>query len=611
MNQQPAEQYEATLLNNLRVLNHYQPGFVDRLGSLPQSAAAMDAETMAHHQSAMQAPRAQQQIQALWNALQQNKRLIICSGAGPLFFEAVNALNAYPYSAIVFLDPSIEHWRHILALQPVPAGAALERLVCYTGEQAFDDLMAWIKNNALALLPASQQAYLFGGLTLDPGEQQQYHRAAKQVAHQLSEQSASLDRKAAQFFAHARSAPPRQPQRVWACTNADSYIHFSLAQCFLDGFARQGLATHHTPFRQGFAASFAALGDLFKTQPELIFSINTWPAALLEDLGIVAQEVEAMRMPGACWLVDDTSLYEDEPSQPPLRAADWVFMIDDHFATALPAGFKQYRFLPPASQFEQAGHYQERFDVPIAYVGSLPKVEPWLSRLNEIERETLQVMEAGRKSCPRKPFRELLHEQSPSPQTLQHLTESARAFCATTHKGFQKDQAMLEYFLYNCATYLKRLQWVLPLLPLGLHVYGPDTWQTALPAEFRSRYRGFVDANDLAGAYASARLSLNLHSHQCLACLNPRDFDVPGAGGVCLGDWVPDMQRGLLEPGQDTVAVYDPQEACSQAELYLKDEDARRSIQQRGMQRVRQAHTYAHRAAEVLRVIQGQEAPSA
>ena len=42
--------------------------------------------------------------------------------------------------------------------------------------------------------------------------------------------------------------------------------------------------------------------------------------------------------------------------------------------------------------------------------------------------------------------------------------------------------------------------------------------------------------HDLADAYASADVCLNIHSIQCPTCLNPRDFDVLMATGCLLSD---------------------------------------------------------------------------
>ena len=164
-------------------------------------------------------------------------------------------------------------------------------------------------------------------------------------------------------------------------------------------------------------------------------------------------------------------------------------------------------------------------------------------------------------------------------------------------------RAMLEYFLYNTSTFFKRREIVSALLPLGLFVYGPEAWKDVLPMKYRMNYRGFVSWNDLADVYASSRINLNIHSHQCPTCLNVRDFDVPMAGGLVLGDWVEDMERGFLKPGEEIHAFNSLADAVEKASWLLDNPDDALAAAQKGQQRVMKEHTCTHRVRRIMEII--------
>ncbi|HQH74219.1 MAG TPA: glycosyltransferase, partial [bacterium] len=320
----------------------------------------------------------------------------------------------------------------------------------------------------------------------------------------------------------------------------------------------------------------------------------------LADLGLSPAAVHSIQRPRACWMVDDTTLYEDRGPLVELDEWDWTFCIDRSY---LPRARRQgghAAFLPPAAMVTAPGKIREPFITPLSYVGSLPDVDGLLRRLPPSCRGMLEKLDPLRQAEYHRPFQDLLRSLGPTPDQWNRIVETARAFCASTPKGYTDPSTILEYFLYNAATYFKRKKTVLALLPLGLKVFGPASWRAVLPEPYASRYGGFAASEDLADAYASACLSLNIHSHQCPTCLNPRDFDVPMAGGVLLGDWVEDADRGLLEPGREMLVYRSVEEAAGLARRYLADPAALEAIRRQGHERVRRDHTYARRARDLL-----------
>jgi spore maturation protein CgeB len=170
----------------------------------------------------------------------------------------------------------------------------------------------------------------------------------------------------------------------------------------------------------------------------------------------------------------------------------------------------------------------------------------------------------------------------------------------TTQKGFDRQDAMLDYFIYNAVTFYKRKKIIDALLPYGLKVFGPESWKESLPEKYKDRYGGFISYHDLCDVYRSAQLNVNIHSHQCPTCLNPRDFDVPMAGSVVLGDYVDDADRGYFVPGEEMLVFRSQEEMIHQVETALADPARLETMAEKAHQRVVNEHTYAHRAKTIL-----------
>ncbi|MBZ0258136.1 glycosyltransferase, partial [bacterium] len=450
----------------------------------------------------------------------------------------------------------------------------------------------------LFLLPHSEFAYMLGVMPTDE-HAPQYVQAAKDAAAAIQQKNIQFENTLGKFLQHTQSQITR-PQSVWACTHREAYIHFPLLKAFLRGFHQAGLTTRLSEYDNQFTTSFRMMGELLQAKPDCIFSINAWPGALLEDFGLSQDAVHLMQIPRICWLVDDTKLYEDAPEQSPFGANDWTIASDRSYLPWLERLTQQAFFMPPATMFEKKGAIQSQHEAPISYVGSLPDIGKELSQAPGATGDILKQIDTLKREAPSKTYNQLLDELSPSNESRQQIASLAQQFTSQTRKGFQTGQARIEYFLFNIATYYKRLSIVEALLPFGLCVYGPQTWREALPHNFQYRYRGFVENKDLANVYASARLSLNIHSHQCPTCLNTRDFDVLMAGGAVIGDWVEDVERGMLDPGKETLAFHSIDEAAELAQQYLEDYEALQTLRRDGHQRVISEHTYKHRAQNVL-----------
>ena len=115
----------------------------------------------------------------------------------------------------------------------------------------------------------------------------------------------------------------------------------------------------------------------------------------------------------------------------------------------------------------------------------------------------------------------------------------------------------------------------------------------------------------LADAYASARLCLNIHSLQCPTCLNSRDFDVLTAKGCLVSDEVEDLHAGLLEPGLDCATFQSAEELQETVRDLLSNAEKREAMREQGHQTCREKHTPAHRAGIILDLVKTHYLPGA
>ncbi len=619
-----AEYHRETLEQNLRALPAARPDFLSNPVSIREAAGSLDiVETEGRIEivrvSAPSGPRIlfqregseallQGQKQALREAFQRRSRFIIIAGVGigHAALELPALLRNYPHSAAAVFEPDISSWAAILSLFDAREIIGHDRIYLFDGPDACKRLAEFIIREYVYLLPAKDIAYLLGALPIDPLASTRVEEA-KALARRMQDRAVSFDETITTF--QRRMARPLDglPQSVWCCVKRDAYIHHPIAEAFLNGFSEAGLQSFLEPFDSAFTTNFRVVGSLFETQPDFFFFINGLPMELLEDIGLAPGAVESIHRSRACFLVDDTTLYEDEEHPPRLGENDWVFCAERTYRKRLRPFTQNTAFIPVATMFKQPGTRRDELFAPIVYVGSLPGVQPYLRDLPTVCVELIECMEKHRRSDSARSFTEHLQSLNPQSIWMEHLYSTAKHFCASTSKGLKKREGELEYFLYNCATYFKRKEYVEALLPLGLKVYGPDTWLDTLPDAYRDRYGGFVPQEALADCYASSQLCLNIHSHQCPTCLNTRDFDAPMAGGAVLGDWVEDMDRGMLEPGKETITFQTIEEAADTAKKYLNDVSKIEEIRKQGQERIIREHIYVHRAKAVLEILRSRK----
>lgn len=112
-----------------------------------------------------------------------------------------------------------------------------------------------------------------------------------------------------------------------------------------------------------------------------------------------------------------------------------------------------------------------------------------------------------------------------------------------------------------------------------------------------------LNGESIASVYNTAQICPNVHHIQSRGGgLNMRTFEIPGAGGFQLTDYIEGMEEHF-EIGKEIVVYQSPEHFRELAEYYLKHENERKAIAKRGHERAMRDHTYEQRLKKIFEVL--------
>ena len=121
-----------------------------------------------------------------------------------------------------------------------------------------------------------------------------------------------------------------------------------------------------------------------------------------------------------------------------------------------------------------------------------------------------------------------------------------------------------------------------------------------LRARYAKIFVGNAYLQDMAQIYGKSRIVFNRAVRNDI---NMRVFEGMASGALLVTDAVHDNGMfDLFEPGRHFVAYETEDDLFRKIDYYLEHEDERKAIAKRGRELVLAKHTYAHRAAEVVRI---------
>lgn len=112
-----------------------------------------------------------------------------------------------------------------------------------------------------------------------------------------------------------------------------------------------------------------------------------------------------------------------------------------------------------------------------------------------------------------------------------------------------------------------------------------------------------LSGESVSAVYNISKICPNVHHVQSRGGgLNMRTFEIPGAGGFQLSDYIEGMEEHF-EIGKEIITYQSPEHFRQLAEYYLKHEDERKAIAKRGYERAVRDHTYEQRLKKVFQVL--------
>ena len=118
-------------------------------------------------------------------------------------------------------------------------------------------------------------------------------------------------------------------------------------------------------------------------------------------------------------------------------------------------------------------------------------------------------------------------------------------------------------------------------------------------------YRGRASGEVVNKIYLSSKIVLNIHHPHSREGVNTRTFDIPACGAFEMVDYKKDVEKHF-EIDKEIVTFNNIDELKSKIDFYLRNEDLRKTISERGKQRILNEHTWVHRAMNVKSALEKQ-----
>jgi len=154
------------------------------------------------------------------------------------------------------------------------------------------------------------------------------------------------------------------------------------------------------------------------------------------------------------------------------------------------------------------------------------------------------------------------------------------------------------------APYPNRIKILESLKHYSLGVYG-DGWSKyflSIGKTTPSYYKGKAMGDKVLKIYLSSKIVLNIHDPEAREGLNTRTFDILASGAAEMVDWKKNLEMHF-KIGKEIVTFKDNIDLLSSVEYYLKNHDLLREISNNGRRRVRDEHTWIHRANCIINTI--------
>lgn len=153
----------------------------------------------------------------------------------------------------------------------------------------------------------------------------------------------------------------------------------------------------------------------------------------------------------------------------------------------------------------------------------------------------------------------------------------------------------------------------LDLKPGQTEIYvGNRPFMSRIAGQVITKYRGGlsemyikrknISAIEANGLYKSAGISLNIHRNDTDPGINPRTFEIAGAGGFQLAKMIPELES-VFELDKEIVTYESTAEMLDKARFYLQNPRLWASVRQRAAIRAHRCHSFKVRMKALLNAL--------
>jgi len=498
--------------------------------------------------------------------------------------------NTRPDSIVVLLEHSEDSLRSAFHLHDLRTVLTSPDVYWCVGTDLTSKLADLLRRESLYMIGQNLVAALPApGLSAE--ETQAYQTAISSAYTEIAPDYAAVCRS----LREPVTVSEQGPTQIWTYDVPNSF-HAPIVHAIAEGFRANGLPVHIESIQPCRTVPLRLMTSLARVRPDLVVLLNMPGGDFIRPLGLPKDNPFLQSLRRVAWFSDNSDFYSTiGPDSFDNR--DTVFWMDRTFEPALGCSPAQKGgFLPVAASVTRAGEIREEFQHPVAFVGNVTDLKDIFSVLPQDDRGPIlsQVdrLVSGDAETPMECARMI----SPSKQALEIIEKVVGVWRVTP----LLNTAAIAYFLYVAANSEKRIRYLRPLIPLGLHLYGTDTWGVLFPEMPPERIHGRISIDNVPDLYRSALVNIGLHSCQCPTCLNARDFDVLISGGCLVADWVADCEQGLLDPGVHARFSKTPQSLCETVAELLVNNSARENLAFAGQQHATLHHTYTVRTRTLL-----------
>ena len=329
--------------------------------------------------------------------------------------------------------------------------------------------------------------------------------------------------------------------------------------------------------------------------PDIFFSFNYFPK--------VALKCKELGLDYYSWVYDNpaVSLY----SYTVIFPTNHIFVFDsDTYLLFSSQGIKTIEFLPMAAAPDRYARLQKeaeangllkKYEADISFVGSLySEKHCFFDRMNVSEYATgylRGIMEAQKLV-----YGDNFIQRSLTPELIADMYKSL-PMEPDSGSACTKEFLFAQYVINRQITREERTEAIKELgSRFKVDLYTPDS---------KKEISGCVNHGtadfyrELPLIFGASKININITLRSIVNGIPLRCFEIMGAGGFLLTNYQGDF-ASFFDAGEEYVYYDGTKDLLGKAEYYLKHEEERKQIAAAGLARIREAHTYRHRAEEML-----------